>query len=419
MSKTSFFKRFTMGLSLAAAVSLTGCDPHASIPDENIGTTEQAITDVAHTAVERQSIGNCWLYSQATWVESMALSANPAEELDTSQSYWTYWHWFDQITGSFPPDEIQTGGFQFRSHQIVRDRGLMNETDFVPEDSDSEMSDRQSSALSAINSALEDGDFDGADGKRIREIFDEAWGLSDEVRAQLDQAFGDDGEGTLRQGADVTGTKIVDPATVNVSYTKLVNGQTEQVETDLLEAISSWRTVNYPFDSSRRRDFLKRVQRALHDGQPVVITWDVDFNALENDLNGREGSFNMETLENTGKPGRQGGHMTVLEDYEAETVEFGTLKAGDTLDPADPDDARKLEAALLDSTEIKLLRIKNSWGADRPDREFAPGFPGYHDLWMDYMNGPIRFCPGEDDKSEENCTGESTPLRSVMLPPGY
>jgi hypothetical protein len=111
--------------------------------------------------------------------------------------------------------------------------------------------------------------------------------------------------------------------------------------------------------------------------------------------------------------------MTVLEDYAADTEEFGLLEAGVTLDPADPDDAAKLEAALLDSTEIKLLRTKNSWGANRPDREFAPGFPGYHDLWMDYLNGPIAFCPGEDNPTVENCTGESTPLREVLLPPGY
>ena len=111
--------------------------------------------------------------------------------------------------------------------------------------------------------------------------------------------------------------------------------------------------------------------------------------------------------------------MTVLEDYEAETVEFGLLEAGKTLDPTDAADAEKLAAALRDDTKITKLRIKNSWGANRPDREFAPGFPGYHDLWMDYMNGPIAFCPNEDDKTGDNCTGESVPLRSVMLPPGY
>ena len=55
------------------------------------------------------------------------------EELDVSQSYWTYWHWFDQVTGYFYGDEISTGGNTWKSHAIIRDRGLMNEIDFVPE----------------------------------------------------------------------------------------------------------------------------------------------------------------------------------------------------------------------------------------------------------------------------------------------
>jgi hypothetical protein len=127
----------------------------------------------------------------------------------------------------------------------------------------------------------------------------------------------------------------------------------------------------------------------------------------------------MKTLEDAGGPGRQGGHMTVLEDYAAMTVEYGLVEAAKTLDPEDPVDAAKLEALLLPSTMITLLRTKNSWGANRPDRMFAKDFPGYHDLWMDYLNGPIRFCPSVDNKTEENCTGESNPLNSVMLPPGY
>ena len=131
------------------------------------------------------------------------------------------------------------------------------------------------------------------------------------------------------------------------------------------------------------------------------------------------GSFNMTTLGEAGGPGRQGGHMTVLEDYEATTQEFGLLKAGETLDPNNAEDAAKLDALLLPSTEIKFMRIKNSWGSLRPDRGFAPGFPGYHDLYVDYLNGPIKFCPSVDDKTNENCTGTSTPLDKVMLPPGY
>jgi hypothetical protein len=403
--------------SLLLAAGLSACA--ATDLDSDIGSAEQAITDVNHSAVERQSIGNCWLYAQATWVESMNLTRT-GDELDASQSYWTYWHWFDQVTGSFQPSEIQTGGFQFTANQITLDRGLMREGDFVPEDTESEMSDRQASALAAINEALSSGELDGADGVRVRQIFDEAWELSPEMRAQLDSAFGEDGETTLRQGASLSGTDIIDPETVQVRYTERVSSQTRPRDATLVDAIDEWNNVRYPFDSSGRRAFLRRVQQALHDRQPVVITWDVDFNALENSDGELQGSFNLETLGAAGAPGRQGGHMTVLEDYAAETDEFGMLEAGVTLNPSSSSDAAKLSAALLDSTRIVLLRVKNSWGSDRPDREFAPGFPGYHDLRMDYMNGPIRWCPdAEEPKSDDNCFGESVPLREVLLPPGY
>jgi hypothetical protein len=412
-----------IGFSIAL-LAAASCDAGRASLDglgsgESLGSKEQAITDVAHTPVENQSIGNCWLYAQATWVESMSLSADPTEPLDLSQSYWTYWHWFDQVTSPVPPAQIQTGGSQFTAHAITRDRGLMLESAFVPEDSDHEHSARQASALAKVNEALARGDFARASGLEIRQIFDDAWELSPAVRAQLDQAFGEDGEATLRQGADLEGTDIVDPALVQVQYTENVDGDTQTQDANLLDAIGSWHEVRYPAHPSARRAFLRRVQLALHDRQPVVITWDVDFNALENQAGERQGSFNLQTLQEAGAPGSQGGHMTVLEDYQAQTVEFGLLEAGVTLDGTDPVDAEKLEAALLDSSTIQFLRVKNSWGTMRPDSEFAQGFPGYHDLWMDYLDGPIPFCPDAVDPTNESCDGESIPLWAVLLPPGY
>lgn len=514
-----------LGLALCA-----GCQGDL----DGAGVGQYGIVDVPHTAVERQSIGNCWLYAQASWVESLDLSYQldgsgggtvtktlldkqgesvadgekktytvtipdngtrlvatmtdlggdpdmkltvggkecypyrdgdekceftdpPAgdvtieiipykagtydlklvfegtagsaggtapQELDLSQSYWTYWHWFDQVTGYMWDDEISTGGNQWKSHALVRDRGLMLEADFIPADSASEMSSRQSAAKSKINAALKSGALSTAEARRngetVRQVFDDAWGLSQDVRDQLDTAFGKDGEMTLRSGADLTGTKILDPGKVDVKYAeRKSDGSIVYKKTSLVAAIKSWREARYPGSASKRRTFLKRVQRALHARQPVVITWDVDFNALENSDPVRGGSFNMQTLKDAGGPGRQGGHMTVLEDYAAITTDFGLVEAAVTLDPADAQDAAKLRALLRSDTTITLLRTKNSWGANRPDRQFAKGFPGYHDLWMDYLNGPITFCPGVDNKTDENCTGETTPLRTVMLPPGF
>lgn len=67
-------------------------------------------------------------------------------------------------------------------------------------------------------------------------------------------------------------------------------------------------------------EIVTRVQRALQDRQPVIISWYVDFAALD-----AQGRF----FAPPAQPGRQGGHMTVLEDYQINEVPgFGTLKAG-------------------------------------------------------------------------------------------
>ena len=47
--------------------------------------------------------------------------------------------------------------------------------------------------------------------------------------------------------------------------------------------------------------------------------------------------------------------------------------------------------------------------------------PGYHDLYMDYLNGPVKRCTtrfdGETDTT--NCPYDHPPLQKVVLPPGY
>lgn len=417
------FRGFAAAAVMAALPMVTGCTA-------DTGSNSDDITDVKHTDVERQSIGNCWLYAQASWVESLHLSAT-GEAFDISQSYWTYWHWYGEITGYMYGDEISTGGNQSTSNEIAMERGLIPEHVFVPEDVTGEMSNRQSSALDKMNAELKNGRLKTREARRdkqlVRQIMDEAWGLSDDVRGQLDQLFGEDGSRTLRDDANTDGTDVIAATAFAVQYAELVDGEVTYKDTTLDVAIREWRVISYPRSSwqgedelgAERREFQIRVQRALHAAQPVVITWDVDFNAMENRQNELQGSFNLTTLDWSGKPGRQGGHMTVLEDYQAVTEEFGLLKAGDTLDPNDPDDAQKLDALLDPSTSLEFFRIKNSWGALRPDREFAPGFPGYHDLYFDYLDGPISWCPSTEDKTTENCTGTSVPLRNVMVGPGF
>ena len=132
-----------------------------------------------------------------------------------------------------------------------------------------------------------------------------------------------------------------------------------------------------------------------------------------------KGSFSLTTLKELG-PGRQGGHMTVLEDYQAKLSDGRLLEAGKTLDPKKPADAALLKSALGAGTDVQFLRVKNSWGGARPDRAFAPGMPGYHDLYLDYLNGPVKRCTERNGSTDTtDCMFDHTPLQNVVLPPGF
>ncbi len=383
------------------------------------GTGEDDIVNVPQTDVERQSIGNCWIYAHASWVESIHQTAT-GESFDSSQSYWTYWHWFDQIAAGFATT-ISTGGNFATASGLVRKYGLVAEASFIAADTQGEMSNRQASALAAINEALKNGALKDPNARRdralVRRELDRAWALDPAVVAKLTRVFGEGATKTFvstTSPADATGTDILRGQDFQVAYT--TGPGTAVVKKSLVQAQTDWRQVFY---RAGDRAFQIRVQKALHDSQPVIITWFVDFDALENRDNGRRGSFNLTTLNEFG-PGRQGGHMTVLEDYEAKLADGRVLKAGDTLDPRNPDQRALLDAALLPTTEVQFLRIKNSWGAARPDRAFAPGMPGYHDLYLDYLNGPIKKCVERDGNTDDtNCPTTTTPLQNVVLPPGY
>ncbi len=404
-------------LSLGSVLAL-GC---AAPSDEGpIASGSDDIVDVPQTDVERQSIGNCWIYAHASWVESMHKAAT-GESFDVSQSYWTYWHWFDQIAAG-TAGQISTGGNWQTANGIVRKYGLAPESSFIPADTATELSTRQASALAAVNESLSTGALKTSAARRnkalVREELDRAWELGAGVSATLDQIFGADASRTFTSTtsrADASGTAILRADDFAVSYANPPGAIA--VQRRLTQAMSEWRQVYYT--ATDRRAFQQRVQRALHDAQPVIITWFVDFNALESRDTPLRGSFNLATLTELGA-GRQGGHMTVIDDYQAKLADGRVLAAGTTLDPGKPEDKTLLDSALLPSTEVEFFRVKNSWGAARPDRAFAPGMPGYHDLHLDYLDGPVKKCVergGTTDTS--SCPSTTVPLQNVVLPPGY
>jgi hypothetical protein len=404
---------------LALAFLAAGC----SKPSHSDAASAIKVVDVDHTAIERQSIGNCWIYAQAGWVESMHKSAT-GEHFDVSESYLSYWHWFSQIRGW--TSEIDTSGGFGTANRLIRKYGLMEEGDFVAADTAAEISYRQLDALGTMNYSLAFGALSTPTARLnralVRQELNRAFGLSPEVVAQLDAVFGSSGERSFASGdARNEGSAILMASQLRVEYATRneEDGSIRASSASLAQAMREWRSVGV-WQVDRAQEL--RMQRALHARQPVMISWAVDFNALENDpLSERRGSFNAATLAAAG-PGRQGLHMTALEDYEVLTEDFGLLEAGVTLDPESPSDAAKLAAALLPSSRLVKLRTKNSWGAERPDRVFVAGMPGYHDLYMDYLNGPVTWCDEAEaygTPAERGCNRTRMPLNEIILPPGF
>jgi len=415
MSLSSFSHRTLLLFPLLAIAAAPACTPEDAADSF---ASESEVTSVDHSEVKRQSIGNCWLYATASWMEALHKGASN-EELNTSESYLTYWDWFDKIVGGdIDSSGVATGGFFSEGERLITTYGVMLEKDFIPAEADAEMSNTQKTALEVINASIKSGPLSTASARQDRELvrseLDRAFKLSADVVAMLDDTFGPDVSKTIRK--DYSSKKPSAPILRAQDLSaRLKDSTTGKFRTDLTiaDAIGTsgfaWKEAYYPSSETGRREFQIRIQRALHDEMPVVISWKVDFNALT-----QKAVFSKEQLDDKG-PGRQGGHLTVLHDYEVDAPGFGLLKAGVT-----ETRAAALAAALKPEAEIKFFRVKNSWGSIRPDRWKEAAIMGYHDLDIDYLNGPIKWCNeknGETDTTD--CKRTVTPLGGVTLPAGY
>jgi len=402
-----------------AAVGVAGCADQTSDDDD---ASHANITSVDHSSVKRQSIGNCWIYATTSWLEALHRAATNAD-VDVSESYLTYWHWFDHITNGDATDHVDTGGGYLMAADIIGRYGLMNEGDFLADEANAEMSERQKAALDAIDASLKSGVLADRQLRKNREVvrkeLDRAWNLDAAVVARMDAVFGASVERTLDSSFDAFAAsaenriihpmdfdaRLKDPAT----GTFVVKPLAEALGMGMGGAPLAWHVVEYPGAVGERRAFWKRVQRALHDQMPVMTSWKLDFNALR-----RDSVVSMSELARRG-PGVQGGHMTVMHDYQAEVPGVGLLRAGEQATSA------QMEAALADGTKIEFVRVKNSWGGLRPDRWDVGALPGYHDLELAYLDGPIKECALDANGNSDptRCSRETTPLIDVVLPAGY
>ena len=409
--------RFSL-LSLAALASVSALAGCSADSESSATYTDQHVVDTPESPVKNQAIGNCWLYATGSWVESMHKSAT-GETVDSSESYWSYWDWFNTISsGQVSGSNLQTGGFFPRAAWLIQSYGYMNEADFIPDDAQSDTQNSQQTALTTITASLATGALAAPESRQnaalVRSELNKAWGLGSGVVADLDATFGADGSKAFG------GTTAATPGSTTKIHqaSDLVTGQTQDAQGNktplsLADFVGTgdsstrsgsyvWQEVAYPADAASRRQAQIRAQKALNDGWTVLMSWYVDFNALDG-----QGHFSAPPAQ----PGRQGGHMTVLEDYEIANVPgFGTLPAGVL---ATPD---QLTASLDPAATISFLRTKNSWG----NYESLASMPGYFDIYEAYFDGPVQECQvdGDDNPIAGTCTPQ-TPLGEFVVPPGY
>jgi hypothetical protein len=381
------WRRRIVLLATALFFSLQACSPQTATDSSDI-----FVTDVAHSAVKRQAIGNCWLYAKASWVESLHLAAT-GQEVNVSESYWTWWHWYKQLTSRSTLTSIETGGWWFTSQEIILQRGVVMEGEFIADEADMEMSVSQSVAESIVNGALAPDGPLGTLEKRTPE----------NVRSLLDVAFGTNmaaAEALARPATSFQTGMRADGSSVSL-YDSLVGDDADRWGVVVFPRVWGKDSVVSRRVKKSRKEVFQRVLKALNDRHPVVMSLMIDFSALDIE----DQTFKASTLEEAGEPGRQGGHMLVLEDYVVTHVPgYGTLAEGDL-------SAEEKQAAL--QGRIKHLKAKNSWGSNRPDRGLTDGYTRFD---YKYLTNQLAWKNSEDDSTDVSWY---TTLSDFVLPPGY
>ena len=193
------------------------------------------------------------------------------------------------------------------------------------------------------------------------------WKLPSSLVADLDATFGASAGKTFDKGAVPSATsKVLARSRIQVSSTTTKSAEPRPMPlSDVLHGGSEgWHHLGAPpnanVDRAARRAFERCLQRTLHAGLPIPLSWKVQWHALS-----PTGRFEAARIRGS----EAGGHLSLLYDYEARDVPgSGTLPAG-----APETRPRALEAALDDRTTTSFFRIKNSWGLVPTDPVQAVG----------------------------------------------
>ena len=377
------------------ALSLVGCQ--ATIEND------VKVTDVAHTSIKEQTIGNCWLYAFAGWFESTYLTTYN-KQINISESYMTWWHWYYQLVGGM--SEIETGGSFSIAKAIILTHGIVSEGIFVPEEATQPASERQAKALNEIRAAM------AANGPLATDR------SPANVRKQLDLAFGVNMAAAEAKAIRAEGMQVKDlKSNRNLSFNSFIDGWTYLP----FPQSNGQSPALTPQLKAQRKATLLRVMKALNDRYPVLMAFKVD----DLGLNKSNRSFNLKTYKKNladftaanirlsadeirkKRAGHQGGHLVVLEDYTVRNVstETGTIGEGEVSD--------ELKETALKG-ELNYFKFKNSWGQD-PNAEIdRPDESGYYQIDGDFINEQLEWVDAGGGPSKF-----SSPLMHFVLPAGY
>jgi hypothetical protein len=290
---------------------------------------------------------------------------------------------------------------------LIAKYGVMREGDFLPNEANLPRSERQAAALKILNASITSG--------RLAQLRDTSVSQQQReqiIREELDTAFS--------VNMQLLESKIIDPSSIKLG--KDSDGYPLTLAKLATSDYHRWNWVYFPYNGSpavngqpvsvavrsKGQEFiLKRVKRALNDGHPVLISWFVDFNALQGD------GFDLNTLIAAQEPGRQGGHITVIEDYVASGINPVDGKPFRTPEGEISQEEKDLA---LNYGNIDYFIVKNSWGQKPDSSYYRDGSYGYHKLMASYAFGWIPEAQSEDSTSLPN---SSFGVNEFILPPGY
>lgn len=430
-----------------AILSLLGCQEAQKNGSGEDSTVK--VTSVKHTDVKRQSIGNCWVYAQATWLEAMLKSTDDSN-VNVSESYWTYWHFYNELRDSLfssrPPEEIQTGGGWDLSVDIIREHGWVTEEEFIKGDSYNnprgEMSGAQECAVEYLNNGLKDPESSLMKLRTLQEAERDA-----AIRSELKEAFScAHASSTLKSKYSLRGERPfeIDIAAAeakarSTDSTMLANPKNPSEPQKPLSAwLNDWKEYSHPlyeypysythgivFYEGKKllpleieeslKEYETAIKLALNDHQPVPMSFVWTAKAIKADSVSKSSIYSMKNLAQQREPADEmAGHMLVMHDYttrNAPGFENGIAGEGDFMDA-------ELKARAAEG-DLDYFVVKNSWGFDRGDR----GFLNAHDE----AEG-IKKLPGYTRFSWELMKQMSYDakkkvfrpfLSSIVVPPGY